>query len=809
MSKLYKNISNQPKLGKTNYAVPLSTASQDKLKLGKPNYAVPLSTAGVRSTAVRPTVTKNAETTASTVVRTAFKLESAEAKYEPASKFLPSEIVYASIHKGLAKTAIGGTFETRAGKRYKKKSKATAVKLDGAPSKKSTSSSSKLSVSSSVEKMSWQQFRTANKGRSRDDISKAWKKYKERFDGGGGGAFKLESAEAKYEPASKFLPSEIVYASIHKGLAKTAIGGTFETRAGKRYKKKSKATAVKLDGAPSKKSTSSSSKLSVSSSVAKMSWPQFRTANKGRSKDDVSKAWKKYKERFDGGGGGVTGWAWGSSKEKAKKTFSKSSATSFGFRWCYEHPKQCLGGVLVGGAVTAFAISTAWAWATAFLATTVWWGGAGLSALAFGYASIIFYRSTMLKIYDEGVEFAELSREELVDKVAELKDNQCYTRLTANCRTKVELLKTAEEVLDWQNKLCEDGNCKDMLKLFGKTEGVGWTVEKQEEIIQKRKDLYFGTIWSIYKGADDDKIEELNANGKKELIILCKAFTLKNKKIFQYKENNKLVMASVTGRRGILEGERFTKDILKVLADTQKVIIAEHVVAVDEWVELYKVFQKQMEYIKEGDLFKSLPKDFVKELETACRYNPRLTRTLSILLDPKEDKVEQMKAKQTIVRDKLDRNVKKLRRLVNALDTSDDESIVAKIREANELKVCFINSVADIKEIFRKHQKKLQKKKKKKKQDAGAAASIGSFSADILQAEIALEAPSQKLMKAICEGEYVKNKETFVIPSDAFKLAKWVVAQEEEEEEEEEDSEDGDSEDSDSEDYDSEDYDSD
>ena len=347
------------------------------------------------------------------------------------------------------------------------------------------------------------------------------------------------------------------------------------------------------------------------------------------------------------------------------------------------------------------------------------------------------------------------------------------------------------------------------MKLFGKTEGVGRTVEKQEEIIQKRKDLYFGTIWSIYKGADDDKIEELNANGKKELIILCKAFTLKNKKIFQYKENNKLVMASVTGRRGILEGERFTKDILKVLADTQKVIIAEHVVAVDEWVELYKVFQKQMEYITQGDLFKSLPKDFAKELETACRYNPRLTRTLSILLDPKEDKVEQMKAKQTIVRDKLDRNVKKLRRLVNALDTSDDESIVAKIREANELKVCFINSVADIKEIFRKHQKKLQKKKKKKKQDAGAAASIGSFSADILQAEIALEAPSQKLMKAICEGEYVKNKETFVIPSDAFKLAKWVVAQEEEEEEEEEDSEDGDSEDSDSEDYDSEDYDSD
>jgi hypothetical protein len=59
--------------------------------------------------------------------------------------------------------------------------------IDGNDS--STSSSGKSSVSSSVEKMTWQQFQTAKKGESRADISMAWKKYKESlFDGGGGGS---------------------------------------------------------------------------------------------------------------------------------------------------------------------------------------------------------------------------------------------------------------------------------------------------------------------------------------------------------------------------------------------------------------------------------------------------------------------------------------------------------------------------------------------------------------------------------------------------------------------------------------------
>ena len=58
--------------------------------------------------------------------------------------------------------------------------------MDGNDS--STSSSGKSSVSSSVDKMTWQQFQTANKDEPLADVSVAREKYKERlFDGGGGG----------------------------------------------------------------------------------------------------------------------------------------------------------------------------------------------------------------------------------------------------------------------------------------------------------------------------------------------------------------------------------------------------------------------------------------------------------------------------------------------------------------------------------------------------------------------------------------------------------------------------------------------
>ena len=71
-----------------------------------------------------------------------------------------------------------------------------------------------------------------------------------------------------------------------------------------------------------------------------------------------------------------------------------------------------------------------------------------------------------------------------------------------------------------------------------------------------------------------------------------------------------------------------------------------------------------------------------------------------------------------------------MRELVNAVDASEEGSVVARIQEERETKECFINSVGDIRDIFREHQKELQKE--------------GALNADISKAEIALEKPSKE-----------------------------------------------------------------
>ena len=498
-----------------------------------------------------------------------------------------------------------------------------------------------------------------------------------------------------------------------------------------------------------------------------MTWQQFRSANKGNK--NVSADWEKYKANFDaksGSSGGAgsssggtasvlgkaAGWAWGSAenKESVKSKFSAMGAASSSFWWCYENPRACAAGVVVGGAVGAFAISTAWAWATAFVATAAWYSAIGLAALVLASGTYLAFRSAMLKTYDDGEEYASLSTSDLEAKIVELKANQCYRiDVRASCYTAVEHLKAAEDALSFQNKICDGSDCDDVRALFVGGENEGLSEEDQDELIQKRKDLFFGHIWSAHESADDEKIKELEAKNQKELKKLCEDFTTQNRRIFQYKENNKLVKASLTPRhRGILTDEYETKDILKVLADKQKEIIGLHATAVDEWVELYKAFEGHMNMIHRLDLFRSLEDTFVTKLENAGEFKPP-----PILLSD-GDKDKQMRTKLKLERKVINKNVKKMQELVNAIDASEEGSVVARIQEEKKTKECFVNSVGDIRDIFREHQKKLQKK--------------GALNADIAKAEIAIEKPTKELMKRICDGDYPED-------ADALKLAKWVL----------------------------------
>ena len=210
--------------------------------------------------------------------------------------------------------------------------------------------------------------------------------------------------------------------------------------------------------------------------------------------------------------GKASGWAWGSAenKESVKSKFSSMGAASSSFWWCYENPRACAAGVVVGGAVGAVAISTAWAWATAFVATAAWYSAIGLGALVLASGTYIAVRSAMLKTYDAGEEFASLSTSELEAKIVELKANQCYRfDVRSSCYTAAELLKAAEDALSFQNKICDGSDCDEVRALFAGGENEGLSEEEQDELIQKRKDLFFGHIWSAHKSADDEKHQRI------------------------------------------------------------------------------------------------------------------------------------------------------------------------------------------------------------------------------------------------------------------------------------------------------------
>jgi hypothetical protein len=449
--------------------------------------------------------------------------------------------------------------------------------------------------------------------------------------------------------------------------------------------------------------------------------------------------------------GKAAGWAWGSAenKEGAKSTFSKLGAAKSSFWWCMENKAACATIGVVGVAGSYIAITAAVAYIAAALATAAWYTAIGLAGLGLFATAAIAIRSASLKTYEAGEEFASLSTRELEAKIADLKANLCYRfDVRASCYTTQQLLKAAEDALDFQNKICDGSDCAEVRALFDGDENEGLSEEEQDELIQKRKDLFFGHIWRVQESAEEDTFAELEANNREGLQKLCRDFTNQNEAIFQYKENKHLVRASLTGRhRGILKGEFETKDILKVLADKQKEIIGLHVAVVDEWVELYKAFEGHRKLIKQGGLLDILPEEILHDMEKAGRYKP----PSSLLSDG--DKDEQMKTKLGVPRNEINKYVKRLGLLINAVDASKEGSVVAQIQEEREMKECFIGTVGTITEIFRKHQKKMNKKNEGRSFEVEDAGKI-------------LENPTTKLMKRICGGNY---------PEDALKLAKWIA----------------------------------
>jgi len=517
----------------------------------------------------------------------------------------------------------------------------------------------------------------------------------------------------------------------------------------------------------SKKTSSSSKKTSSSSSESKnMTIPELRKALGLSSKVSKAKGAKgtlqeyfkeaelqdKYDAKFgssSGGAGSVlekaAGWIWGSTenKEVVKSKFSAMGAASSGFWWCLENKAACATGAVIGVAGSYLAITAAIAYITAAAAVAAYYSAIGLIGLAAFATAAIAIRSASLKTYEAGEEFASLSTSELKAKIVELKANQCYKiDLRPSCYTARDLLKAAQDALDFQNTVCDGSDCDEVRALFNKED-----IDLSEEDIQKRKDLFFGHIWTIQQSAEEDTFAELEANNSKKLQKMCDEFTLSNKDIFRHVEGGHLVKASLTGSRGILVGEYETNDILEVLADKQKEIIGLHSAAVDEWVELSKAFKGHIKLIKQGNLWDRLPEKFIRKLGKARDYSP----PSKLLSDGDKDK--QMKLKLSISRRDVDRNVRHLQKLVNAIDASEEGSIVAKIQEEKATKECFIESVGEITDIFREYQKEMGESDRR--------------SAEIEEAGIALEKPTTELMRRICMETH--------FPEDPPELAKWIL----------------------------------
>jgi hypothetical protein len=436
-------------------------------------------------------------------------------------------------------------------------------------------------------------------------------------------------------------------------------------------------------------------------------------------------------------------------KEYVNETFSKLGATKSGLSWCWNNPSACAIGAVGTGIAAGFAV---W-WIGGLLIAGIGWASWGMAAVLLGYSAIRAAREKMLKTYDESEEFAALSIGKLNKRIKDLKANQCAFNYSASCRTTTELLKAAEEVLDWQLKICSGGDCAETRALFEDVDASNLSEEEQDELIQKRKDLFFGHIWSQYKDVDDDKIKKLDRNNKKELKQMFKNFTDLNKNIFQDREDGRLVTASLG--RGILVGETSTKQILKILAVRQKNMIARHINAIDEWIQLWEQFTEHKQLIVEGDLLKDIsPKFKLAMKDAASRCKPE-----SILLESDGDKEEQMTTKLRYKRDNVDRKVEQLQKLVFDMDASDEGSIVSNIQKNKELRDCFYNSVQQIETIFRIHQSRLENK--------------SMLNAEIERANVSLENPKPELMERLCtihdtpDNEYPKK--------DAVELAKWIL----------------------------------
>ena len=527
---------------------------------------------------------------------------------------------------------------------------------------------------------------------------------------------KLSSAEAKYEPSSKFLPTE-----------------------GKTIPQLRKALGL-------------SAKTSRAATATGTKQEYFK----------LGQLQAKYDAKFGSSSGGsvstiakAAGWAWGSAenKEVVKSKFSAMGAASSGFWWCMENKAVCATGAVVGVAGSYIAITAAVAYITAAAAVAAYYSAIGLLGLGLFATAAIAIRTASLKTYEAGEEFASLSTRELKAKIVELKANQCYKfDVRSSCYTAAELLAAAEDALSFQNKICDGSDCAEVRALFDGDENEGLSEEEQDELIQKRKDLFFGHIWRVQESAEEDTFAELEANNRTKLQKMCDDFTRQNKEIFLVEdEGGHLVKASLTGSKGILKGEYETNDILKVLADKQKEMIGLHSAAVDEWVELYKAFEGHRKLIKQGGLLDNLPeklvKSMTKKLEKAHDYKP----PSSLLSDGDKDK--QMTIKLKTKRKLIDQKVRKLQKIVNAIDASEEGSVVAKIQEEKQTKECFIESVSEITDIFREHQK-----------DMGTS---GGRSKVIEAAGIALEGPKKELMRRICDATH--------FPEDPLELAKWVL----------------------------------
>ena len=569
--------------------------------------------------------------------------------------------------------------------------------------------------------MTWQQFKSANAGKSKAKVSALWAKYKASYDKESSGFSKPPSSKTPSAPSASWSSSSYLPTKIGLSIGDKVV----ITRNGK------------YNGVEGKLVSKTPTGFQVDIGAAKTIVVASRSLKK------------------------KAGWAWGSSKQEAVTSFSAMGAANASFWWCLEsksHAAACALGAGAAVAVGGAAFTAAMAYATAALAGVAWYaavvgwyGTVGLSALSLGYGVLLAKRELMLEQYDKEEKFAGLSTKELELRIEELKANQCWAvDLRTSCYTSADLLKSAQEVLDWQKKICENGDCKKLLKLFSDIDGAKLTQEEQEERIQKRKDLFFGHIWSQYKNIDDDKIKELEEDDLEGLQNLCDDFNRQNRNIFQHREdwNNELTTASVSGSSyyisggGILAGLTNTKEILKALADKQKEMIDLHNIAVAAWVQTYNAFASHMRIIDAKGLASKLPPSYYRQAKILLATH----RPSSTLLED-GDKDDQMEAKLSVVRGELDQKVETLQYMLDAVDVNNG-SVVESIREESSERNCLAKNTAKMFVILRG----------------------GGVTVDILRAQEILETPSEELMKKICKKNWERYQEK------PGKLAKWIIA---------------------------------